>query len=112
MSREQCVRRGKRLLKDLRLIHGRKIESMILVDNVVLNFQEQMNNGIYVPSFYGDSNDEELKRLTKFLEAIAEVDDVRDYVKKFSGLIELRTAYVREKELIDKFLKGSIQKKS
>ena len=61
----------------------------MIVDNNIVTFGGQFDNAIYAPSFIGAASDNELPTLLNFLLLIAHVDDVRPYVKQFSGLLNL-----------------------
>ena len=93
LSRENCVRRGVYVLKDLRILKGRNVKDIVIVDNSLSNFRGQISNGIYVPSFYGDHNDKELLTIESFLKLIFDAEDVRTHVKQFAGLKGLYKKY-------------------
>jgi hypothetical protein len=65
------------------------MRSMILVDNSIISFANQLDNGIHVPTFTGDVNDEYLLPLTLFLLKIYSVSDVRDAIRTKFLLSEL-----------------------
>lgn len=52
---------------------------MIIVDNLEHNFKLQRNNGIHIRSWYGDRNDEMLKKVGNELKklAILNYEDLR-----------------------------------
>ncbi len=93
LSREFCVRNGNCIVKDLRILAGRDLSQTIIIDNNICSFAGQLENGIYVKSFFGDHKDTELKKVTDFLRQIAGMKDVRPYVKKFSGIVDLYEKY-------------------
>ena len=62
---------------------------MIIIDNSVISFVGNMDNGIYIPTFNGDPDDKELLPIINFLKEIADVDDVRPYVSEFAGVQRL-----------------------
>jgi CTD small phosphatase-like protein 2 len=69
-------------LKDLRnLVDSRHLEDIIIVDNSPFAYSLQMENGIPILPFYDDKNDNELKVLKDFLIPLANVPDVRPYLK-------------------------------
>ena len=53
------------------------MKSMLLVDNAVYSFSEQLSNGIPIPSFKEDPDDIEFLHLIKYLEKCAQYEDVR-----------------------------------
>ena len=96
MYREHCIRKGNNYFKDLRAIKNVPLNKMIIVDNLVMSFAAQMDNGIYIPAYTGQETDHELKTVGKFLADIVEVDDVRPYVKRFAGVVELYEKFCKE----------------
>jgi len=54
--------------KDLRIISNRNIDDIFLIDNSMINFYCQPENGYLISSFYNDKSDCELKNLQLFLE--------------------------------------------
>lgn len=105
LSRENCINRDGIQLKDLRIIDGKELKDMIIVDNTIACFSDQIDNGIYVPSFYGNANDTELLKIMIFLIQIHEEKDVRPSVVEFAGICKL---YEKFK---DKLCKKSEEKK-
>ncbi len=83
-------------MKDLRLLQGRRLEDIVIVDNMVSSFAAQLDNGIYVPSFSGDIHDRELLPILQFLAHIAHVPDVRPHVTQFAGLTTLYAQYKQD----------------
>ena len=91
LNENQCISRGnKYFLKDLRIFKGRDLKDIVIIDNEVFNFSSQIDNGIYVPTFKGEEDDQELLKLLDFLLTLEGVNDVRPLVKKFSGIGRLR----------------------
>jgi CTD small phosphatase-like protein 2 len=76
--RDSCINVGsKAFIKDLR-IFNRKLEDMILVDNSIYSFANQIDNGVLINSFYNDKEDRELTNVLNYLEDyLKEVEDVR-----------------------------------
>ena len=70
-----------------------RLEDVILLDNKVLSFAWQLENGIFIPSFYGDPLDEELPKIARFLISIVAVEDVRIHVVPFAGIVRLYRDY-------------------
>lgn len=96
--RSHCVVTGDLAVKDLRVLGRRELKDMIILDNVVTSFAENMENGIYVPTYDGNTEDRELEKVTEFLLKIACVHDVRPFVKEFAGIYKLFEVY---KQTID-----------
>eukprot|EP01022_Parablepharisma_sp_SALTPOND_P014743 TRINITY_DN2031_c0_g1_i1.p1 TRINITY_DN2031_c0_g1~~TRINITY_DN2031_c0_g1_i1.p1 ORF type:complete len:401 (+),score=3.55 TRINITY_DN2031_c0_g1_i1:143-1345(+) len=94
VSRKYCIPRNKVGLKDLRLLKGKKIEKIVIVDNTIASFSGQLENGIYIPSFYGSRDDCELGKVADFLTTIASADDFRPHVSNFAGIVKLFNEYM------------------
>lgn len=93
LHRSHCAITRDWIVKDLRVIGRRKLKNMVIVDNSVLSFASNLDNGIYVPTFKGDPKDNFLLPVIDFLVQIAHVDDVRPYVRKFAGIGKLLDEY-------------------
>lgn len=57
------------MVKDLNIL-GRDLSQTIIVDNSIHAFGYHLNNGIPIPSFYGQNWDTELEILVRFIESI------------------------------------------
>jgi TFIIF-interacting CTD phosphatase-like protein len=95
LSRQHCIDREQVYLKDIRLINGRNPADIVLVDNCIVCFSRQLDNAIYVPSFVGSSKDHELQTVLTFLQQIADMSDLRPYVRQFAGLVLLHALYLQ-----------------
>ena len=62
---------------------------MIIIDNLVHSFGFQIDNGIPIYEFRGDSKDQELKNLQKYLLEAKKVNDVREYNREKLRLAQL-----------------------
>ena len=78
-------------MKDLRIIANRGLEDLIIVDNSVLSFLFQIDNGVPILPFYTNKLDEELVHLSFYLRCLAEQDplDVREHNREAFGLHKL-----------------------
>jgi len=78
LYRTDCIFVHKFFVKDLDIILDREKEKMIIVDNSIVSFAFDLDNGVPINSFYGtEVEDRELLFLLSFLEEAAKVDDVR-----------------------------------
>ena len=93
LSRKQCIQREGVSLKDLRLLKGKDLSQVIIIDNTIAAFSGQVDNGIYIPSFWGEEASNELEKIYKFLVDISDVTDVRPYVISFAGIVRLHNIY-------------------
>lgn len=78
----------------MRILNGKKLEDITIIDNSIVAFSGQIENGIYVPTYMGDKKDDELKRIKKFLIEVYDVKDLRVVVKEFAGVLMLLKEYI------------------
>lgn len=79
LSRESCVHVNNFYVKDLRIISDRKMEEMVIVDNSIVAFAFNLDNGVPINDYRGDvPMDEELVYMTSYLEDIYHYDDIRE----------------------------------
>jgi Dullard-like phosphatase family protein len=70
-------------LKDLDVIANRTLKETVIVDNSLLSFANQLDNGILVSSFYEKEEEDILKGLMGYLSSvIIPADDVREKNKE------------------------------
>ena len=72
LYRDHCVETEYGYIKDLRIIANRDLKDLVLVDNSVLSFSFQIENGIPILPFYVDRRDEELLHLVYYLRCLLE----------------------------------------
>jgi CTD small phosphatase-like protein 2 len=83
LHREHCLRTKKGLLiKDLRIIKNRDLKDMVIVDNFTPSFSFQLENGIPIITWKGESKDQELKYLMNYLLEAKKYFDMRLYNKE------------------------------
>ena len=79
LTRDSCFCSAGYLVKDLRMIADRKLEDMIIIDNSIVCFAFNLDNGVPIASFVGDNPmDEELLFMTSYLEDVYHFDDIRE----------------------------------
>ena len=78
--REHCLNISNRVfVKDLRIFGNRKLENVIMVDNSLYSFANQLGNGVLINSFYNDKEDQELDNLKNYLVGyLSQANDVRE----------------------------------
>lgn len=77
LYRDSCIKVGRSYVKDLRIIKNRKMENMVILDNSLYSFCNQLSNGILIYSYY-DGEDSELVNIQNYLlDYISLTDDVR-----------------------------------
>ncbi len=89
--RDSCMNISNKLfLKDLR-IFNRSLEQLVIVDNSIYCFANQLSNGVLINSFYNDKNDNELSNVQSYLlNYLSEASDVRvtnEQVFNFSSIL-------------------------
>lgn len=70
LSRENCIHMESLhiIVKDLSiLMSGRELKDMLIIDNRVVSYALNMDNGLPIRDFHGDKSDRDLKALAKYL---------------------------------------------
>jgi len=98
LYRENCIYLKPGIyIKDLRIIKERELKDMIIIDNSLFSFANQLDNGILVTSFFNDLNDSFLLNLINYLQYyILNAYDVRIINKENFKFHEIK------KEIINK----------
>ena len=98
LYRENCIYLKPGIyIKDLRIIKERELKDMIIIDNSLFSFANQLDNGILVTSFFNDLNDSFLLNLINYLHYyILNAYDVRIINKENFKFQEIK------KEIINK----------
>lgn len=63
------------MIKDLRIIANRNIEDMLIVDNCVGGFANQVRNGIPIFPYEGQNNDKELLLLKDYIQKLTRMKE-------------------------------------
>ena len=103
--REKCVRKDGEFIKDLRIFRNRSIKDVVIVDNTLAAFMNQIDNGVPIPSFLGDAKDKQLKGIKKFIMGLRTAEDVRKPIIEKYCLTELYKFYKEEKNKENKLEK-------
>ncbi len=93
--RDRCIVRNGRFIKDLRVISNRQLRNMVIVDNSILAFSNQLENGIHIESFSGNRDDTKLKSLVPLLKLLATATDLRERVRELTGIPKLYESFAR-----------------
>ena len=64
-------------IKDLEIVSNRNLSNVIIVDNSIFSFGNNLDNGILISSFYNDQEDNMLFNLANYLSCLVNVDDIR-----------------------------------
>jgi Dullard-like phosphatase family protein len=79
LFRDSCVYLNPGIsIKDLRIFSDVTLNNIILVDNSIFAFANQLSNGVLISSFYNDINDFMLENLIDYLGILLNVKDVRE----------------------------------
>jgi len=77
LFRNSCIQTDNGLyIKDLRAIN-RDLKSTVIVDNTVMSFAFQLDNGVPIMPFYDEKEDTTMLKITEYLMSLKEVEDVR-----------------------------------
>jgi len=71
------------------------MKDIMLVDNSIISFAFNLENGIPIKAFLGKEPDEELLFMVTYLEEIFAKDDVRTHINETFRLIEFSEKYCR-----------------
>lgn len=97
LSRNHCCKTKKGFyIKDLRIILNKNLSEMLIIDDLCHSFAFQIDNGIPILPWNGDTDDQELKYLTKYLVSISKNEDLRLCNKKFFKLSTLAKKKMEE----------------
>ena len=78
-------------IKDLRIFSGYKnLEDIIILDNSLFSFANQLNNGILITSFFNDKNDTFLLNIKDYLDYIKDERDIRKINKESFKFEEIK----------------------
>jgi CTD small phosphatase-like protein 2 len=90
LYRQHCFKIEDVYVKDLRIISDRATEDTIIVDNSILSFAFQLDNGVPMCAFLATNNqDQELLYLITYLEEVYHLKDCRTANKKTFKLSEM-----------------------
>jgi CTD small phosphatase-like protein 2 len=82
LFRQSCVPYRGVCMKDFDVIANRKKEDVIMVDNMIISFALNLDNGILIKPYISGKEDKELKCLAERLERVQNHEDVRGFIKK------------------------------
>lgn len=92
LCRESCIKLGHAYIKDLRIITDRSMANIVILDNSIYSYANQLSNGVLINSFYNNHNDRELINIIGYLtEFLVKSDDIRfvnEQVFRFQTILE------------------------
>lgn len=89
LYREHCYEFFGNFIKDLRIIGDRDLKDVVLVDNCLVSFALQPDNGIPISTWTTDPNDTQLRLLIDYLRILKSARDVRSVNHTVFGLSSL-----------------------
>ena len=98
LYRQDCIKIDNFYIKDLDIILDREREYMCIVDNSILSFAFDLDNGVPINSYMGNEEDDrELLFLYSFLEEAAQAPDIRVNIKESFKLSHLQSSIINVK---------------
>ena len=83
-------------IKDLRIFNSwKKMEDIIILDNSLFSFANQLNNGILITSFFDDKDDTFLDNAKNYLEFMKNEKDIREINKESFRFEEIKEDIIR-----------------
>ena len=86
LYREHCYCYKGQYIKDIRILGIRELKNIIIVDNLPTSFVLQIENGIKISSWSGDTKDTQLKQLIDYLKILKISRDVRTINRNTFGI--------------------------
>jgi TFIIF-interacting CTD phosphatase-like protein len=97
MYRQDCIRVQDFFVKDLDVFIDREKENIVIVDNSIMSFAFDLDNGVPIQSFIGnEEEDKELLFLISFLEEAFYSQDVRPAIREAFKLSYLKNSIVTD----------------
>ena len=97
LYRQDCIQLGEYFVKDLDVFIDREKENIIIVDNSIMSFAFDLDNGVPIQSFMGnEEEDKELLFLISFLEEAFYTQDVRPSIREAFKLSYLKNSIVSD----------------
>lgn len=82
LYRNHCLPVYDFFVKDLRVLSNRKLEDLIIVDNLIYSFANHMENGIPILPYIKGKEDRELFTLEQHLAGIKSFIDCREWIEQ------------------------------
>ena len=87
LYRNSCIVRGEHRIKDLRILN-RDLRHVVIIDNTIVSFMSQIENGVPITPFTGDMSDICLTELLGYLQELKDSEDVRVHLKEMFNIKE------------------------
>lgn len=99
MYRQDCIQVQDMFIKDLDIFIDREKENIVIVDNSIVSFAFDLDNGVPIQSFLGtETDDKELLFLQSFLEEAYYQQDVRPPIRDSFKLSYLMNSIITDEE--------------
>lgn len=99
MYRQDCIQVNDMFIKDLDVFIDREKENIVIVDNSIVSFAFDLDNGVPIQSFMGtETDDKELLFLQSFLEEAFYQQDVRPPIRDAFKLSYLMSSIITDEE--------------
>ena len=69
---------------------------MVILDNSIISFAGNLNNGIHIPSYFGQKDDIELRKVTDLLKLISNCSNIQEEIQTKIGLSIMYDKYLEE----------------
>ncbi len=103
MYRTDCIQLQEFFIKDLDVFIDREKENIVIVDNSIMSFAFDLDNGVPIQSFMGnEEEDKELLFLISFLEEAFYTQDVRPSIREAFKLSYLKNQIVSDADAASK----------
>ena len=97
LYRENCINFHGYYLKDLRILENRDLKDIIIVDNSLISFALQIENGVPISQWNNDLKDIQLKVLIDYLRVIKNCRDIRIINRDIFNLRALVSENIKKK---------------
>ena len=111
--REHCTFTNGIYIKDLK-IFDRKINNMIIIDNNPVSYDNNIENGIPILSWYDNINDEELLKLLPILKYMSNsnIQDVRTVINQIVDRNKNEINYIAINKILNINIRGNQEEKN
>jgi len=70
------------------------LKDIVIVDNSIISFFNNISNGIYVPSYIGQRNDDNLLQVINLLKKVANCDNIQEELNQTLELKKLFSEFI------------------
>jgi Dullard-like phosphatase family protein len=106
LFRQHCINNNGKYIKDIKQV-GKDLKDVIIIDNNPISYYLNQDNGIPIPTWYDDINDNELNKLIPLLIYLSNANDVRTIIKQVLNAQKTKIDFNIVNSLINKKMTGS-----